>query len=71
MKNTFNGWDNSEISDIDVISNLILTGRTAKEAKSDSWLFKYLGDSYKNIKVLDFGCGMGRNTFQLGISNPN
>ena len=71
MKNTFNGWANIGTYDINTISNLIVTGRLVKEAVADVWLFKYIGDTKRSLNILDFGCGMGRNTFQLGMMNPN
>lgn len=71
MKETFHGWASVRNYDLDKVSDLIVTGRTAKEAVPDKWLIKYLGDSKYGLKVLDFGCGMGRNTFHIGITNPH
>lgn len=71
MKNTFNEWSKVDQYDLDTVSNLILTGKTAKEALPDKWLNKYLGNPIYSLKILDFGCGMGRNTFELGASFPH
>lgn len=70
MKNIFNGWDAIQDYDLDTLSNLIVSGRTVKEALPDHWLFKYLGNSMYGLKIMDFGCGFGRNTFQMGLANP-
>jgi SAM-dependent methyltransferase len=70
MNNTFNSWANVEHYDLDVVSDLIVTGRKAKDAVPDKWLLKYLGDPECGLKVMDFGCGMGRNTFEFGIIYP-
>lgn len=66
MKDTFNGWSRVNTMDLDTTTHLIVTGRKAIEAKPDNWLFKHIGDPYDRINVLDFGCGMGRNTFGMG-----
>lgn len=71
MKSTFREWENVQKYDLDTVSNLIMTGKTAKEAMPDTWLIKYIGDSSYRLKILDFGCGIGRNTFQIGLSNPH
>ena len=70
MNDTFNGW-NTQISNLDVISNLICTGKTAKTMRPDIWVVKHLESTNPNTTVLDFGCGIGRNTFYFGLSHPN
>lgn len=70
MKDTFNGWQATESMSLDSIVNLIVTGKTAKEAKPDSWIFTTIGDSTESLRVLDFGCGVGRNTFAMANYAP-
>lgn len=65
MKDTFHGWAGVKKLNIDTVSDLILTGHKAKDARPDSWLFKYIGDKNTPLEVLDFGCGFGRNAFAL------
>lgn len=48
----------------------ILTGRKAIEAQPDSWILNTIGSSILPLKVLDFGCGVGRNTFGAAIQRP-
>lgn len=65
MKNTFNGWSNIGNMSLDAVTNLIVTGKTSREAMPDTWIFKYIGDKNTQLNILDFGCGIGRNTFGL------
>lgn len=71
MKNTFNGW--SEISDfkLDKVVDLVLTNGNAKTIESDMWLTQFIGNKNENLKILDFGCGVGRNIFDFSINFPN
>lgn len=71
MNETFNSWQNINNYSLDEISNLIITGRNAKQAVADKWLLKYLGDPIYGLKLMDFGCGIGRNTFYIGITCPH
>ena len=66
MKNTFHGWSGVNTIDLDATMNLILTGRKASEATPDFWLYEYIGGKSDNLTILDFGCGIGRNTFGMG-----
>lgn len=71
MKDTFNSWANVGDYNLDIVSDLIVTGKPAKKAFPDKWLMKYIGDPIYSLKIMDFGCGMGRNTFHIGITNPH
>lgn len=71
MKNTFNGWSNVDIMNFDAVVDLIMTGHTADQMRPDEWLFKYLEDDNKPLTILDFGCGVGRNSFGLATLHPN
>lgn len=70
MRDTFNDWLLVCDYDIDTTSNLILTGKTAKTASPDDWLTSHIGDPAQKLKILDFGCGVGRNTFHIGTLYP-
>lgn len=65
MKDTFHGWSTVGKMDIDVVADLIVTGRKASEAKPDEWLIDLIGDPAEALTVLDFGCGFGRNAFGM------
>jgi 2-polyprenyl-3-methyl-5-hydroxy-6-metoxy-1,4-benzoquinol methylase len=71
MKDTFNVWSSVGENDIDTVMNYILTGRKAIEAKADEWLINLIGPVDENIRVLDFGCGVGRNTFGFATKCPS
>lgn len=70
MKDTFHGWSTVGSMDLDVVTDLIVTGRKASEARPDVWLFDHLGKKEERLNVLDFGCGMGRNTFGIANHSP-
>jgi 2-polyprenyl-3-methyl-5-hydroxy-6-metoxy-1,4-benzoquinol methylase len=67
MKETFRGaWGKIDQFDLNKVTDLIVTGRKPEDAKPDVWFYEWLKeDSEKPITILDFGCGMGRNTFGL------
>lgn len=73
MKESFRGaWGKIGTYDLEHVTDLIVTGRTPSEAKPDEWLYEWLGHyADKPITILDFGCGMGRNTFGLATKFPN
>lgn len=75
MKN-FNSWDEiGKSKNIDYIADSILTNRTCEDFYSDEWLYSsYLDKTDINtnsISILDFGCGIGRNTFGMSYYDPN
>ena len=71
MKETFrNDWANVGKLNLEQVTNLIVTGRKPSEAQPDRWLYEWLGDGDKAISILDFGCGMGRNSFALATKFP-
>ena len=65
MKNVFNAWENISSLSIDKVANFILTGHTANRFYADDFLYPHLTPT----KILDFGCGIGRNTFGLSVYN--
>jgi SAM-dependent methyltransferase len=67
MKESFRGaWGQINDFDLNKVTDLIVTGRTPEEATPDSWLYDWLWEGADQPKtILDFGCGMGRNTFGL------
>jgi ribosomal protein L11 methylase PrmA len=69
MKNTFNNWEKIAKMDIDSVTNYILTGHKASTAKPDIWILNIIGKEDKPMTILDFGCGIGRNT--LGLAKIN
>ena len=71
MKDTFNFWSKINILDLNTVSNLILTGHTAANSFPDVWLYDYLGDKTAPLNILDFGCGLGRNAYGLGMHSAS
>jgi len=70
MNQTFNGWSNIGTSKLDTVMDYILTGRKAAEAKPDMWIVSQLGSPNDTRTILDFGCGVGRNTFGMASHSP-
>lgn len=72
MKSLFSdSWKSIDNLSSDDVSDLILTGRTMNEMVPDKMHFKHFGDPMYSLKILDFGCGVGRNTFEMGFSYPH
>jgi len=66
MKDTFHGWSTVGQMDIDVVADLIATGRKVSDVKPDDWLINnFIGFPDQNKLILDFGCGFGRNAFGM------
>jgi 2-polyprenyl-3-methyl-5-hydroxy-6-metoxy-1,4-benzoquinol methylase len=70
MNNTFNGWGKLSDKNLDEVSHLILTNKKACEFFTDDWLYDMIGFKEDNINVLDFGCGIGRNSFGMALHSP-
>lgn len=73
MKGSFgNTWKEVDKLNIDQTANLILTSKSAKESVFETWILDFLcGEEIEKFKVLDFGCGFGRNTFGIANHNPD
>ena len=70
MKDTFNGWKNISKLPIKDVDNYILTGKKVEDFRPDDWLFKHIGEKETPLTVLDFGSGMGRNTYGIALYSP-
>jgi SAM-dependent methyltransferase len=64
--NTFSGWENIGNFSLDIVADYILTGRKAYQFYPDIFSYTHLMPS----RILDFGCGIGRNTFGISIYDP-
>jgi SAM-dependent methyltransferase len=73
VNNTFshNGWDIIANGDIDEVADYILTGRTISDFSPDLSFIPMFGDVTKQLTILDFGCGIGRNTFGIALYARN
>ena len=61
---SFNSWINIDYNNIDIVADYICTGKTPKEFKPEPELYKVL-DKCNPLNILDFGCGIGRNSFGM------
>ena len=68
MKFNFNTWDTPR-NVYDSLRNIITNDdtNTFKNVNGDLWLYPDIGDSSERVGVLDFGCGVGRNSFALSL----
>lgn len=71
MNNKFNGWYNVNEYKLDKVIDLVITNSTVDTVNPDTHLFHLLGNSNDSLKVLDFGCGVCRNTGYLSMKYPN
>lgn len=71
MKNIYNGWDSVKDWDINKVIDLIVTGKNIKSITPDLTIITQLGDPTEQLKILDFGCGIGRNSFAIANYSPN
>ena len=58
-------WKKAASLDIEELSFYILTGKTIFDFYPDKHIISKIGDSNETLRVLDFGCGVGRNTFAI------
>jgi len=65
MKHNFNGYEQIENHNLNQLVDLIMYKYNAENVYSDEWLLNFFEKSDRQLKVLDFGCGVGRNTFGL------
>jgi 2-polyprenyl-3-methyl-5-hydroxy-6-metoxy-1,4-benzoquinol methylase len=59
----FNNWIDVATKDLDAVASAIVTGKTVSMLASDSVLLSHCGSKDQPIHLLDFGCGIGRNTY--------
>lgn len=63
MKDTFHAWNDLNGKTMDEIINLIVTNCNLETIDNDHIFIDEIGCSDKKLKILDFGCGIGRNVF--------
>lgn len=66
-----NAWTNIGNLPIENTLNYILTNATIESVRPDTFIFDLISDGSTHPQVLDFGCGIGRNTFGLSLYKPN
>jgi len=71
MKDTFNGWKKIDKEPLQKVIDLVITNGTVETVNPDKHLYHLFGDENDNLKVLDFGCGICRNTGYLSIQYPH
>lgn len=66
----FNGWDLIAKHDLEFVADKILTNRQIKDFQEDTAYFKLISEDNNPLTILDFGCGIGRNTFGFSLHYP-
>jgi 2-polyprenyl-3-methyl-5-hydroxy-6-metoxy-1,4-benzoquinol methylase len=69
MISDFHAWDKIKDCDLDNTLDMILTGRDSRTAMPEAWLMPFIPLNTK--RLLDFGCGVGRNTFYFAKTLPD
>jgi 2-polyprenyl-3-methyl-5-hydroxy-6-metoxy-1,4-benzoquinol methylase len=65
MNKDFGHWAKVGELTIDQLEERILTNSKEKQFSAECWMFPLIGDKTKPLAVLDFGCGLGRNTWPM------
>lgn len=72
--NSFNGWVNVSNLDLNSTIDLVLTGKDIDTIHTDMWLKSIISEILDpdNIspRILDFGCGVGRNILEFALTDP-
>lgn len=76
MSINFNKWDDYAASeDLNSLVNLIVTNNDVTSCKEDTNLNELITSNNRrknrNLSVLDFGCGVCRNSIPMAINNPS
>lgn len=68
----YNEWNKiALLPNIDDVSGFILTGRTAVQMDPDTWFFSTCLSNTDSLNILDFGCGVGRNSYGMSLYCKN
>lgn len=65
---SFHYWESVGEMELNDIINIILTGHSLNTVYSDEWITQFFPKSFSSL--LDFGCGIGRNTFHYSMKYP-
>lgn len=68
---SFGRWEVIDYMDLDTLVGMVVTHQKASTVAADKELFKYIGDAAKEMRILDFGSGVGRNAFELALHSKN
>ena len=71
MTHNFNEYGQIENHDLNQLIDLIVYNHNIDNIFADEWLLNFFNKSDKRLKILDFGCGVGRNVFGLLEKSSN
>ena len=71
MKKEFNGWANVNTLILKDVIDLVITNGTVDSVNPDTHLYHLFGDEREPLKILDFGCGICRNTCYMSMTYPH
>jgi 2-polyprenyl-3-methyl-5-hydroxy-6-metoxy-1,4-benzoquinol methylase len=71
MKDTFNGWKKIDKEPLQKVIDLVITNGTVESVNPDTHLYHLFGDEQEPLKILDFGCGICRNTCYMSMTYPH
>lgn len=61
----FGRWKKITNLNLDKVVSMVLSGHSVDDVTPSSHIFKHIGDTSQVLNILDFGSGVGRNTFPL------
>jgi len=64
-KFNFGRWKEIRDKSLDVIVDMVLTNHNTENVVPSIPVFQHIGDKNETLYILDFGSGVGRNTFAL------
>ena len=71
MSDKFNGWSHLDQYELNKVIDLVITKGTIETVYPDTHIFSMFGSPNESLKILDFGCGVCRNTGYLANTYSN
>ena len=71
MTHNFNGYERIDNYNLNDLVSYIMYKYNVDNVYSDEWILNFLEKSNRRLKILDFGCGVGRNAFGLSEKSSN
>lgn len=71
IKNSFGEWGGSiPTSSLNTTIDYVVTGKTIQDVSHDATIADHIKESNRELRILDFGCGVGRNAIFFAENYP-
>jgi 2-polyprenyl-3-methyl-5-hydroxy-6-metoxy-1,4-benzoquinol methylase len=68
----YSGWNKiAADNDLNAVAKYIVTDNTVADFVPDAWLYSSLYPTSDDVSILDFGCGIGRNSYGMALHSAN